>query len=468
MFVRGQWCHTSAKDLQPVVNPATEEVVAEIEIAGEKDVDVAVQAAEEAATGPWARTSVAERCEIALRIKEGLEARREELVQLAVATLGQPIRFARGLGGALQFIDSFVSAIGELDLEYERADRFGRSLIVRRPVGVVAAIVPWNTPLRSEVKKVVPALLAGCTVVLKPAPATPFAGEILAEVAAEAGVPAGVLNVVHGGAEVGRALVEHPGVRKVAFTGSTATGTWIGGVCGASMKRMQLELGGKSAAVILPDADLDLAISAIVDGNFRNSGQTCVATTRVLAPDALYDEVCERTVDGASAQVVGDPWEEATTVGPLVSERQRRKVRDFIGQGEKEGASRLTSEETHALPARGWYIAPTVFGGVTEEMTIAREEIFGPVASIMRYATVDEAVELANASRYGLHGSVYSVDEARALEVARRIESGTVGINQMGLAASAPFGGIKMSGVGREQGPEGFDAFLEYCAYGFK
>lgn len=468
MFVDGEWRRTSVKDPQPVVNPATEEVVAEIDVAGAEDVATAVEIAEAAANGSWATMSVAERCEIAYRIREGLEARREELVALAVTTLGQPIRFARGLGGALQFIDSFVSALGELTLEYERKDDFGRSLIVRRPVGVVAAIVPWNTPLRSEVKKVVPALLAGCTVVLKPAPATPFAAEILAEVALAAGAPAGVLNVVHGGAETGRALVEHPKVQKVAFTGSTATGAWIGGTCGTAMKRMQLELGGKSAAVLLLDADLDVAIPAIVDGNFRNTGQTCVATTRVIAPAALYDEVCERIADGARAQVVGDPFDEATTVGPLVSEAQRRRVLGYVERGEEEGARRLTVANARALPPRGWYVEPTVFGDVTTEMTIAQEEIFGPVASVTAYASVEEAVQMANASQYGLHGSVYSRDEASALEVARRLETGTVGINQMGLPASAPFGGVKMSGVGREQGAEGFDEFLEYRSYGFR
>lgn len=468
MFVDGEWRATSSKNTESVINPATEDVVAQVEVACGDDVATAVEAAEDAAHGPWAVTTVEERCEIAQHIKEGLEARREELVGLAVVTLGQPIRFAKGLGGALPFIDSFISAISELVFEYERSDRFGHSFIVRRPVGVVAAIVPWNTPLRSEVKKVVPALLAGCTVVLKPAPATPFAAEVLAEVALEAGVPPGVLNVVQGGADTGRALVEHPLVRKVAFTGSTDTGAWIGSTCGKAMKRVQLELGGKSAAIILSDADLETAVPAIVDGNFRNTGQTCVATTRVIAPAHLYDEVCDRIVDGAKAQVVGDPFEETTTVGPLVSKKQKQRVRSYVRRGGEEGARRLTDENVQALPPRGWYVEPTVFGEVTTEMEIAQEEIFGPVASIMRYSSLEEAIHLANASRYGLHGSVYGTDEERALDIARRLDTGTVGINQMGLPASAPFGGVKMSGLGREQGPEGFDEFLEFRAYGFR
>ena len=467
-FSNGEWCPSSGSESFQVVNPATAEPCAEVSRASAADVDTAVRAAHQALHhGTWPGLSLDDRCEIVGSIRAGLAAARDELARAAAVTLGQPLRFARGLGGSLDVIDMCLESVRQVEFEYEREDRFGRSLITRRPVGVVAAIVPWNTPLRAEVKKVVPALLAGCTVVLKPAPETPFAAAILADVSAKAGLPPGVLNVVNGGADVGENLVSHPLVRKIAFTGSTATGVRIGEICSRSMKRTQLELGGKSAAVLLEDADPAKAIPQLVDANFRNTGQTCAAVTRILVHRSAYGAVCDAMVEGARAQVVGDPLDGATTVGPLVSSRQRDRVERYIERGSSEGSRLLAGGRRPAHLDRGWYIEPTVFGAVSNSMTIAQEEIFGPVASIIQYDTVAEAIELANDSPYGLHGSVFSADDDRALAVARQIDSGAIGINRYGIPGSTPFGGVKMSGIGREHGPEGYDSFLEYRSYGY-
>jgi betaine-aldehyde dehydrogenase len=466
VFIDGDWQRPAGTGLLEVVNPATEEVFGVVAAAGADDVDRAVRSADRALrAGPWPRMTVEERCEIVMRIKDGLVARTEEIAFLAASTLGQLHRDATGLGNAAGLLDMYVESLRALKLEYLRTDASGTSLISRKPVGVVAAITPWNTPLRSEIKKAIPALLAGCTVVVKSSERTPFAGAIFAEVAAAVGLPPGVLNLVLGGPETGAALVEHPLVRKVTFTGSSATGAKIGEHCGRTFKRMQLELGGKSPAVILEDADLDAALPALDSGNYFGTGQMCVALSRVLAPRSRYDEVVDAMTERARQYRLGDPFDQSTTMGPLVAERQRRRVLDYIDIARKEGAGVTTGGGRPDGFDRGFYVEPTVLRGVANTMRIAQEEIFGPVASVIAYDSEEEAVAIANSSPYGLHGAVFAGTPERALAFARQLDTGSVGINRFGINVSAPFGGVKNSGVGREHGPEGYDSYLEYVPY---
>jgi aldehyde dehydrogenase (NAD+) len=466
IFVAGRWQKPESAAVITVVNPTTEEPYGTIPDCNEADVARAVEAAARALRDdPWRDMPVEERSAIVRAIQAGLAARADEFAELSSRTLGQPIHEARGLGGSIELIDMYLESLNEIRFGYLRTDRSGTSYITRRPVGVVAGITPWNTPLRSEVKKAIPALLAGCTVVLKSAPETPFAGAIFAEVCATAGVPDGVLNVVFGGPATGAALVAHPLVRKVAFTGSTATGALIGAVAGASFKRMQLELGGKSAAVVLEDADLAAALPYLARGNFYGTGQMCVAVSRVLVPRRRYAEVVDALVESARAEVVGDPLADTTTMGPLVTERQRGRVLDYFALARSEGARVAIGGGVPEELDRGWFVSPTVLDGVDNSMRIAHIEAFGPVASVIPYSDEGEAIDIANSSEYGLHGAVFAADDQRALDVARRIETGSLGINRFGTTTSAPFGGVKNSGIGREHGPEGYDSFLEYVPY---
>ena len=464
-FIDGDWHPSSGSQTHTVVNPTTEQPYGRTSIGTDLDVDRAVTSADRALRGaPWRTTTLEERCAIVERVAALLEARTEELAAIQAESMGGLYRTALSLGGSLQLIEMYLESVRQVRFEYLRNDRYGNTLITRQPVGVVAGIVPWNAPVRSEVKKVVPALLAGCTVVLKPAPETPFGAAIFAEICTEAGVPPGVVNMVPGGPSTGEALVRHPLVRKIAFTGSTATGARIASLASDSFKRLQLELGGKSAAILLDDVDIEVALPWLVRGNWGNSGQVCTAITRVLAPRQRYADVLDALAGAADQQVVGDPLEEKTTLGPLVTQRQRDKVLGFIESGVNDGAQ-LVSGGGRTDRERGWFVQPTVFAGVNNKMRIARDEIFGPVTSVIPYDTEDDAIEIANDSGYGVHGAVFARDEAHALQVARRVDTGSMAINGFYLAASAPFGGLKQSGVGREHGPEGFDSFLEYISY---
>lgn len=465
IFVDGQWHASSGSDIYTVINPTTEEPYGITNLGTDLDVDRAVISADRALrSAAWRATTLDERCAMVERIALLLAGRTKELARIQAESMGGLYRTALALGGSLQLIEMYLESVREVDFEYVRSDRYGNTLITRQPVGVVAGIVPWNAPVRSEVKKVVPALLAGCTVVLKPAPETPFGAAIFAEICAEAGVPPGVVNLVPGGPATGEALVRHPLVRKIAFTGSTATGARIASLGGESFKRLQLELGGKSAAILLDDVDIEAAVPWLIRGNWGNSGQVCTAITRVLTPRRRYADVLDALAAAASEQVVGDPLDDQTTLGPLVTERQRDKVLGFIAAGVNDGAQLVTGGGRADLD-HGWFVQPTVFSGVDNAMRIATDEIFGPVTSVIPYDSEDDAVEIANDSRYGLHGAVFARDEAHALQVARRIDTGSVAINGFYLAASAPFGGIKQSGIGREHGPEGYDSFLEYISY---
>ena len=379
-----------------------------------------------------------------------------------------PLKLSRRIQAGLPA--AVMESYARLLVDYPFEERIGNSLVVKEPVGVAACITPWNYPLHQVVAKVAPALAAGCTVVLKPSELAPLSAFILAEIVHEAGIPAGVFNLVTGTGEVvGEALVSHPAVDMVSFTGSTGAGRRVAELAAQSVKRVALELGGKSAAIILEDADLPAAVKATVAACFLNSGQTCNALTRMLVPESLYEQAADLAVEAAGGYVVGDPFADNTRLGPLVSARQRDRVREYIRTGIAEGAELLCGGPD--IPQgrdNGYYVQPTVFGRVHPGMTIAREEIFGPVLAIITYRDEDEAVRIANDTNYGLAGAVWSGDGERAVRVARRMRAGQVDINGGSFNILAPFGGCKQSGYGRELGRYGLEEFLTVQSLQFK
>lgn len=445
-----------------VVNPATEEVMGRVSCATEPDVDRAAVAAHESyEEGPWRQSSVRERVDVVERMRALLEPRLEEVLELVTSEMGVPIRVSRMLHSetALAGVDSACAAARSITPEEDRGQRI-RALVRHEPVGVVAAIAPWNGPFLQALYKIVYPLLAGCSVIFKPAPETPLDAFYIAEAFEQAGLPRGVLSVLPGGPAVGEQLVGHRYVDGVFFTGSTETGRRVGSVCGAQMKRAVLELGGKSAGIVLDDADLDTAVPALSNGAFGNTGQNCAATSRVLVSRRRYDEVVEALADSATSLVVGDPFDEATDLGPLVSERQRDKVEFYVRQATVDGAQLAAAGGTPDTRT-GWYIKPTVLTGVDNHSRIAQEEVFGPVVCVIPFTDEADAIHLANDSPYGLHGAVFSHDTERALNVARSVRTGTFSINSFMLNSELPFGGVKASGVGRKYAVEGLHEFLE-------
>lgn len=394
--------------------------------------------------------------------------RGEEIAQTITAELGIPIKLSRRIQAGLPtaVMESYVKLLADYPFE----ERIGNSLVVKEPAGVAACITPWNYPLHQVVAKVAPALAAGCTVILKPSEVVPLSAFILAEIIHEAGLPAGVFNLVSGyGEPVGEAMAGHPGVDLVSFTGSVRAGMAVSGLASATLKRVALELGGKSAAVILDDADLPAAVKGTAATCFVNSGQTCSAHSRMLVPEQLYEQAAQLAVEAAAAYVPGDPLADQTRLGPLVSATQRERVLDYIRKGLSEGADLLCGgPEPPEGMERGYFVKPTVFGRVTPDMTIAREEIFGPVLSIMTYRDEEDAVRIANDTIYGLAGGVWSGDVQRAEWVARRLRTGQVDINGGSFNPLAPFGGYKQSGHGRELGKYGLEEFLELKAIQFR
>ncbi|GGT45887.1 aldehyde dehydrogenase [Streptomyces kurssanovii] len=465
LFIGGELTAPLGTEVIEVISPHTEQVLGRVPHASRADVDRAVAAARRAfEEGPWPRTTLEERIEVVGRIKDAVAVRHEEIARSISAQNGSPYSWsvlAQALG-AMMVWDSAISVARDFTHEERRDGVLGPILVRREPVGVVAAVVPWNVPQFTAAAKLAPALLAGCTVVLKPSPETPLDSYILGEIAREAGLPEGVLSILPAGREVSEYLVGHKGVDKVSFTGSVEAGRRVMEVASRNLTRVTLELGGKSAAVILPDADLATAVAGIVPAAWMNNGQACVAQTRILAPRSRYDEIAEAFVAAASALVVGDPLDAATQVGPLVAERQRRRSLDYIRVGQEEGAKILCGGGRPAGQERGWYVEPTLFGGVDNSMRIAREEIFGPVICLLPYGDEDEAAAIANDSDYGLSGSVWTSDVEHGIDFARRVRTGTYNVNTFSLDMLGPFGGYKNSGVGREFGPEGYGAFLEH------
>ena len=465
-FINGQWTAPSSAESIKVHNAGTGEVMGKVPAGGEKDVEAAVAAARGALEG-WSATPAAKRAEYLQKISDGLKARAAELAATIAQEVGMPIKLAGRIQAGLPIANfaNYAKILGDFSFE----QKTGNSLVVREPVGVVGAITPWNYPLHQIALKVAPALAAGCTVVLKPSEIAPFNAFILAEVIEAAGLPKGVFNLVTGfGPAAGEALVKHPQVDMISFTGSTRAGKRISEVAAQTVKRVALELGGKSASVILEDADLAAAVKGTVNGCYLNSGQTCTALTRMLVPASKYDEAAKLAVEAAKGFTLGDPMSEATRLGPLSSQMQLDRVRSYIKKGVEEGAELLTggADQPEGLAggnlAGGYFVKPTVFGKVKNSMTIAQEEIFGPVLSIIAYQGEEEAIRIANDSPYGLAGAVWSKDEARAQKVARRIRAGQVDVNGGAFNMNAPFGGFKQSGHGREAGVYGLEEFLEY------
>ena len=461
LFVGGEWLPVEESDLVDVIEPATEERLGRVAAANEKAIDAAVDAARSAFRGPWGSTTRAERADALERFADALQRRGRETAELVTRENGSPISLSKGTNGfAPAAIVRYYAGLVRDELQEEIRNGLRGSTVVRRePVGVVAAITPWNYPQSLAIMKIAPALAAGCTVVLKPPLETGLDAFTFADAALEAGFPPGVLNVVPGGRDAGRHLVAHPGVDKVAFTGSTAAGEAIGEVCGRLLRPVTLELGGKSAGIVLADADLGVLGAGLGVASFANNGQTCTVSSRILAPAARYDEVVEVVTETARALRVGDPLDRATEVGPLVSAAQRDRVMGFVERA--RGDARLTTGG--GAPGgidRGWYVAPTVFADGDNRSEIAREEVFGPVVVVIPYRDEEEAVALANDSRYGLAGTVWTQDRERGLDVARRLEAGSVGLNYFSLHLEAPFGGIKSSGLGKELGPEGLSAYV--------
>ncbi|MGH2686862.1 MAG: aldehyde dehydrogenase [Actinomycetota bacterium] len=465
LFIGGGWAKPSGAGVIEVISPSTEEIVGRVPEAAEADIDRAVEAARAAFDrGPWPRMAAAERAEVMEKLSGLLQARSEELARTITEQNGSPISWSimGQVFASTMVLDFYTGLARTYQFEEDRAGVMGPTLVRKEPVGVVGAIVPWNVPLFTTMLKLGPAFAAGCTVVLKPAPETPLDAYILAECCTEAGLPEGVLNIVPAGREVGEHLVTHPQVDKIAFTGSSAAGKHIASLCGQQLKRYTLELGGKSAAIILDDADIADLVPKLVPAAMMNNGQACVAQTRVLISRDRHDELVEALSDAVGALKVGDPLDATTEVGPLTAERQRERVLGYINVGQEEGAKLAVGGGRPGGLDRGWYVEPTVFVNVDNKMTIAQEEIFGPVMSVIPFDDEQQAIDLANDSVYGLSGSVYSADAERALDVARLVRTGTISINGFSLDFGSPFGGYKQSGVGRELGPEGLEHYLEY------
>ncbi|MBA0046414.1 aldehyde dehydrogenase [Mycobacterium sp. NPDC050853] len=463
LFIGGAWTEPATDDVIEVFSPATGEKVGQCPLATAADVDSAVAAARRAfEDGPWPRMTPHERQAVLQKVVQLLEARKDEVCAVISDETGAPppvVETLQWMGGfgALQYYANAADAVKWREL---RNGAYGQTLVTREAAGVVAAIAAWNVPLFLALNKIGPAFLAGCPVVLKPAAETPLSSFILAEVFEEAGLPEGVLSVVPGGAETGRALTNHPGIDVFSFTGSTAVGKEIAGIAAKNLKKVTLELGGKSAAIVLEDADLAASLPMLVFAGLMNAGQGCVNQTRILAPRSRYDEVVDGIVNFVSIMTVGLPTDPASQVGPLITAKQRDRVEGYIAKGIEEGARLAFGGKRPEGLDSGYFVQPTIFADVDNSMTIAQEEIFGPVLCVIAYDSVDEAIKIANDSNYGLAGSVWTADVHKGLEVAAQIRTGTYGINWYAFDPSCPFGGYKQSGIGRENGPEGIE---EYC-----
>ncbi|HTV52255.1 MAG TPA: aldehyde dehydrogenase [Steroidobacteraceae bacterium] len=464
LFIGGQWVKPLGERTLPVISPVTEEVLMTFPEANEKDMDRAVAAAREAFdNGPWPRLTPQERGAHLLKVAEALKARLPELANTWTAQVGAPISLTRyAVGQAPLLFEFYGKLIQSYPIVDERRRDDGKiARVVKEPAGVVAAITPWNAPLVLLCYKVAAGLAAGCTIVSKPSPETPMDAYILAECIRAAGIPPGVFNVLPAGREVGDYLVRHPGIDKVSFTGSTAAGKHIAEVCARRLTRCSFELGGKSAAIVLEDADIPQMLQSLVPFSMPITGQVCFSLTRVLAPRSRVKEVLDAYVGAVSHVKVGDPFEDTTQMGPLSMQRQLQRVQGYIAKGLEEGAKLVIGGGRPKHLTRGFFVEPTVFSDVDTRMTIAQEEIFGPVVSFIAYDDIDDAVRKANDTVYGLHGAVYSKDPERGYQIARRVRSGSITVNGLIVDPKMPFGGFKQSGLGREGGIEGLDPYFE-------
>lgn len=464
LFIGGKWVEPATERVIEVYSPATGEYVGKVPWASATDVDAACEAARKAFDdGPWPRMTPQERQAVLANAVKLINDRADEFKFLLKAETGQPQMIVDMMqyGAALSGLQYYSAAADKFTWKDIRDGIYGQTLVLREPVGVVGAVVAWNVPLFLACNKLGPSLLAGCTMVLKPAAETPLTVNALAEVFAEAGLPEGVLSVVPGGPETGQALTANPNIDKYTFTGSTPVGRAVGMLAAEKLKPCTLELGGKSAAIILEDADLDATLPMLLFSGLMNSGQACVAQTRILAPRSRYDEIVEKVGAAVAAMPVGLPDDPGAVIGPLISAKQRERVEGYIAKGVEEGARLVTGGGRPEGIHTGWFVQPTVFADVENSMTIAEEEIFGPVLSIIGYEDEDDAVRIANDSFYGLAGSVWTTDYDKAIEIASRIRTGTYAVNMYAFDPGAPFGGYKNSGIGRENGPEGIEEYVE-------
>ncbi|NWJ72703.1 aldehyde dehydrogenase [Pseudonocardia sp. ICBG1122] len=465
LYIGGAWVAPSASERIEVVNASTEEPIGSVPEAAEADVDRAVSAARAAFDAPdgWSSWAPQDRADAMEALAVALEKRAPEMAERVSAQNGMPVALSSRLetGFPVMLLRYYSGLAVAAAADEQRAGLLGGSTLVRRlPVGVVGAIVPWNYPQTLAFSKLAPALAAGCTVVMKPSPETVLDGFLLAEALAEAGIPAGVLNLVPGGREIGAYLVAHPDVDKVAFTGSTTAGIAVAQACAQRLRPVSLELGGKSAAIMLDDVDLNSRFESFYTACLANNGQTCYLGTRILAPRSRYDEIVDQITGFVAGLPVGDALDPATLVGPMASARHRDRVESYIEKGRSE-ARVTTGGGRPAGLSRGWFVEPTVFADVDNRSVIAQEEIFGPVLAVIPYGDDDEAVQLANDSDYGLGGSVWTGDPERGTALARRVRTGTIGVNGYLPEPTAPFGGVKNSGLGREFGPEGLAGYLQ-------
>jgi aldehyde dehydrogenase (NAD+) len=466
LFIGGEWVDPAGTGTIDVISPHSEELVGRVPEGTAADIDRAVAVARDAFdNGEWPRLSPEERMAAVQKFSEAYAAHIPDMAAVITEEMGSPISFSNLAQSPAPWmmLNTFLQVGAEYPWEETRQGVLGSDVVVRRePAGVVGAIVPWNVPQFVTMSKLAPALIAGCTIVIKPSPETPLDAFLMADILDEAGIPKGVVSVIPAGREVGEHLVRHPGVDKIAFTGSTAAGRRIASICGEQLKRVSLELGGKSAAIILDDADLAATIQGLKFASLMNNGQACVAQTRILASRDRHDEVVEALSEMVGALAVGDPQDESTEVGPLVAERQQERVEKYIALGQEEGAKVAVGGGGRPSGLdKGWYVRPTVFSSVDNSMRIAREEIFGPVLAVIPYDDPEDAVRLANDSEYGLAGSVWTSDVDHGLDIARRVRAGTYGVNQYTMDFVAPFGGYKASGIGREFGIEGLTHYIE-------
>ena len=467
LFIGGKWTKPASDRTIEVISPHSEEPVGRVPEAVEADVDAAVAAARQAFDhGDWPRRTPQERIAVVQKFADIYASRLPEMAELITEEMGAPIWFSQLAQAPAPWmqLNSFLQIANAYEWEDTRTGMLGEQVIVRRePVGVVGVIPPWNVPQFTIMSKLAPALLTGCTLVIKPAPETPLDAFLMAEWLVEAGVPEGVVSILPAGREVGEHLVRHPGVDKIAFTGSTAAGRKIGAICGEQLKRFSLELGGKSAAIFLDDADLAATMEEFKMAALMNTGQACVAQTRILASKKRYAEVVDAVGSMVGSLTVGDPHDPNNYIGPLVAKRQQERVEKYIALGQEEGARVVTggSGRPSGLD-RGWYVQPTVFADVSNDMRIAQEEIFGPVLAVIPYTDEEDAIRIANDSEYGLAGSVWTSDPEKGLDIMRRVRTGTTAVNRYLMDFFAPFGGYKASGLGREFGKEGLEEYIEY------